>query len=453
MNSPAGGPFHRLRHTTADYRAKIALFSRDVWMVLLYGMGMGLTFGVVMFIFNFYVLSLGPAFDEGFLGTLQSAASFATIAMALPAAWIAQRYSPKWVMVSGGLIGAVAYLGIVLFPTREALVAFRMLAGASMSLGMVAGAPFLMANTSPVERQWAFSFQAGLSTVASFFGNLLAGILPGRMGALIGAGPTDTLAYQATLAAMIILSALSIVPLLFIRSAGRPAATATALETPWAQLRRYRRLFAMVLLPSLIIGLGAGLMQPFMNVYFRNVYLKPDAAIGVVFALGGLAMAVGQFAGPPLADRYGKIRTVMLTQALSIPFLVTLGLGAWLVPAGIVEPGAFFAFAGIAYIFRLALMNLSNPVYQTFVLERVPEQAQALSVSLTNLVFQVGWFVMPQISGQLQVRHGPSGFAYVFAGVTVLYLIAIMVEKLFFGDEAKADETAVGVGESAVRLS
>ncbi|RIK17163.1 MAG: hypothetical protein DCC51_12730 [Anaerolineae bacterium] len=453
MNSPAGGPFHRLRHTTADYRARIALFSRDVWMVLLYGMGMGLTFGVVMFIFNFYVLSLGPAFDEGFLGTLQSAASFATIAMALPAAWIAQRYSPKWVMVSGGLIGAVAYLGIVLFPTREALVAFRMLAGASMSLGMVAGAPFLMANTSPVERQWAFSFQAGLSTVASFFGNLLAGILPGRMGALIGAGPTDTLAYQATLAAMIILSALSIVPLLFIRSAGRPVAATAALETPWGQLRRYRRLFAMVLLPSLIIGLGAGLMQPFMNVYFRNVYLKPDAAIGVVFALGGLAMAVGQFAGPPLADRYGKIRTVMLTQALSIPFLVTLGLGAWLVPAGIVEPGAFFAFAGIAYIFRLALMNLSNPVYQTFVLERVPEQAQALSVSLTNLVFQVGWFVMPQISGQLQVRHGPSGFAYVFAGVTVLYLIAIMVEKLFFGDEAKADETAVGVGESAVRLS
>ncbi len=81
-------------------------------------------------------------------------------------------------------------------------------------------------------------------------------------------------------------------------------------------------------MPSLLIGLGAGLMQPFMNVYFRNVYLKPDAAIGIVFALGGLAMAAGQFIGPPMADRLGKIRTVMLTQALSIPFLMTLGLGA-----------------------------------------------------------------------------------------------------------------------------
>lgn len=435
METPTQRPLDRFRRGLATYMANIRLFSRNVWMVLFYGIGMGLTFGVVMFTFNFYVLSLGPEFDEGFLGVLQSAASFATIAMAIPAAWIAQRYPPKWVMIAGGLIGAIAYMGIVLYPTREGLVVFRMLAGVSMSLGMVAGAPFLMANTGAAERQWAFSFQAGLSTVASFFGNLLAGILPGRLGALVGVGPTDTLAYQLALGLMIALSLLSIIPLLLIRSAAAPA---KANELPWVQLRRHRRLFAIVLLPSLLIGLGAGLMQPFMNVYFRNVYGKPDAAIGIVFALGGLAMAIGQFAGPPLADRYGKIRTVMLTQALSIPFLVTLGLGAWLVTAGLARAELFFFLAGIAYIFRLALMNLSNPVYQTFVLERVPEQAQALAASLTALVFQVGWFVMPQISGQIQVTHGPGGFAYIFAGVTMFYIVAIAVEKWFFGGEDKA---------------
>lgn len=434
METPTQRPLDRFRRGLATYMANIRLFSRNVWMVLFYGIGMGLTFGVVMFTFNFYVLSLGPEFDEGFLGVLQSAASFATIAMAIPAAWITQRYPPKWVMIAGGLIGAIAYMGIVLHPTREGLVVFRMLAGVSMSLGMVAGAPFLMANTGAAERQWAFSFQAGLSTVASFFGNLLAGILPGRLGALVGVGPTDTLAYQLALGLMIALSLLSIIPLLLIRSAAAPA---KANELPWVQLRRHRRLFAIVLLPSLLIGLGAGLMQPFMNVYFRNVYGKPDAAIGIVFALGGLAMAIGQFAGPPLADRYGKIRTVMLTQALSIPFLITLGLGAWLVTAGLARAELFFFLAGIAYIFRLALMNLSNPVYQTFVLERVPEQAQALAASLTALVFQVGWFVMPQISGQIQVTHGPGGFAYIFAGVTMFYIVAIATEKWFFGSEDK----------------
>ncbi len=431
MHSPTPTLTARAQRGAAAYLANVRLFSRNVWLVLLFGMGSGLTFGVFLFTFNFYVLSLGPRYDEAFLGTLQSAASLATIAMAIPAAWIAQRFAPKWVMIAGGLIGAVAYLGIVLFPTAGALVAFRMLAGVSMSLGGVAAAPFLMANCGERERQWVFSFQAGLSTVASFFGNLLAGFLPGRLGALFGAGPTDTLSYQLALGSMVALSALAIIPLFFIRRMAE--ATGPAPELPWVQLRHHWRLFAIILLPSLIIGLGAGLMQPFMNVYFRNVYQKPDAAIGVVFALGGLAMAVALFLGPPLADRLGKIQTVMLTQALSIPFLITLGMGAWLVPAGVVRPEMFFYFAGLAYIFRLALMNLSNPVYQTFILERVPEQAQALSISLTNLVFQVGWFIMPQVSGQLQVTHGPAGFAYVFAGVTALYATAIVVEKAFFG--------------------
>ena len=426
----------RLRRGASAYAAMIRLFSRNVQLVLLFGIGSGLTFGVFLFTFNFYVLSLGPGYDEAFLGTLTSAASLATILVALPAAYLAQRFSPKRVMIAAGFLGMVAYLGLVLFPARLPLIAFRMVAGASMSLGIVAVAPFLMANTGARERQWVFSFQAGLSTVASFFGNLLAGFLPGRLGALVGVGPTDTMAYQLTLGSMVALSALSIVPVAFIRGAAQAGG---AVELPWVQMRRYGRLFARFLLPSLVIGLGAGLMQPFMNVYFRNVYGKPDPAIGVVFALGGLAMAVGQFAGPPLADRLGKIRTVILTQALSIPFLMLLGLGAWLVPAGRAAAGVVFVVAGVAYIFRLALMNLSNPVYQTFILERVPEQAQALSVSLTNLVFQVGWFIMPQVSGQLQVTHGPAGFTYIFAGVTVMYMTAIALEVWFFGREAREE--------------
>ncbi len=436
----------RLRRGLSSYAAMVRLFSRNVWLVLLFGIGTGLTFGVFLFTFNFYVLSLGPGYDEAFLGTLTSAASLATIVAALPAAYLAQRYPPKWMMLLAGLLGAAAYLGLVLFPARWPLVAFRMVAGVAMSLSMVAVAPFLMANAGARERQWVFSFQAGLSTVASFVGNLMAGFLPGRLGALVGAGPTDTIAYQLTLGSMVLLSVVSLAPLLLIRRAAQ--IDRATVELPWVQLRRYWRMFARFLLPSLVIGLGAGLMQPFMNVYFRNVYGKPDPAIGVVFALGGLAMSVALFAGPPLADRLGKIRTVMLTQALSIPFLMLLGLGAWLVPNGLAAAGVFFVIAGVAYIMRLALMNLSNPVYQTFILERVPEQAQALSVSLTNLVFQVGWFIMPQVSGQLQVTHGPVGFSYIFAGVTVFYVTAIGLEVWFFGREARQEAQVVYATQS-----
>lgn len=173
-------------------------------------------------------------------------------------------------------------------------------------------------------------------------------------------------------------------------------------------------------------------MMPFMNIYFRNVYDKPDPTIAIVFAIGGLSMAIAQFLGPPLADKFGKIQAVILTQAFSVPFLLTLGVGAWVVSSHSQVISLWFAIAGVAYIFRLALMNLSNPIYQTFVLEHVPKSTQALTMSLNSLSFQFGWFVMPQVSGWLQVRFGDFGFVPIFFTVAFFYIMAITFEWWLF---------------------
>ena len=70
----------------------------------------------------------------------------------------------------------------------------------------------------------------------------------------------------------------------------------------------------------LITSVGAGLIMPFMNVFFRVVHQKPDPVIGTLFAWGSLAMGIGLMIAPPIADRMGKIQFVVVTQGLSIPF-------------------------------------------------------------------------------------------------------------------------------------
>lgn len=305
-----------------------------------------------------------------------------------------------------------------------------MVAGISMSVRQVAVAPFLMANTSVEERQWVFSFNFGLMTISSFLGNLLGGLLPTRMGGIVNAVPTDILSYQLAIGSMMLVTILSVGPVLFIRM--RAVDPDRVIELPWVQLWQHGREIGRYLLPQLVIGLGAGLMMPFMNIYFRNVYAKPDPPIAVIFAIGGLAMAVAQFLGPPLADKRGKINAVILTQGLSVPFLITLGIGALIVSKGEGNPTLWFLIAGVAYIFRLALMNLSNPVYQTFVLEHVPANTQALTMSLNSLAFQFGWFIMPQVSGWLQVRFGALGFVPIFFSVAFFYVTAILIEWYFF---------------------
>lgn len=417
-------------HGLATYLEKTKQFSPNARLVLINSAFTGLAFGVFRFLFNFYVLSLGDTYNEAFVGTLQTAASFASILMALPAAYLAERYSQKKIMINTTIVSSIALISLVLFPFRGLLILFNMLASVSMSMRHVAMAPFLMANTSDDERQWVFSFNFGLMTISSFFGNLLGGWLPTWLGGWFDAAPTDTFSYQLALGSMMLVTILSVGPLTRIMMP--PTKHDKQVELPWVQLRHYGWSLSWFLLPQLIIGLGAGLMQPFMNIYFRNVYEKPDPPISLVFAIGGLAMAIAQFLGPLLADKYGKINTVILTQIFSVPFLIVLGLGAWLVPGGFVTANLWFFVAAVAYIFRLALMNLSNPVYQTFVLEHVPTDVQALAMSLNSLSFQFGWFIMPQVSGWLQVRFDEFGFVPIFSMVAIFYLLATALEWWLF---------------------
>ena len=412
----------------SQYIDKMRQFSHNAQRVMWHSAFIGLAFGVFRFLYNFYVLSLG--YDEAFIGTLQTASSFANILMALPAAYLAERYSPKNIMISSAVISAIALAGLVLLPYAPALVVFQMVVGLSMSVRQVAVAPFLMSNTQPEERQWVFSFNIGLMTISSFFGNLLGGWLPSFLGKYYGVEPTHSLAYQAAIGSMILVMLISILPILGVRVPS--LAKAAKINLPWVQLRQHGHQISRLLIPQLIIGLGAGMMMPFMNIYFRKVYGIADGPISFMFAIGGLSMAVAQFMGPPLADRLGKIEAVIFTQAISIPFLLTMGLGVLAVVNDFGSASLWFVIAGVAYIFRLALMNLSNPIYQTFLLEQVPVSAQALTISLSSLSFEFGWFIMPQISGWLQVAYGERGFVPIFFVVSALYATAIGLEWFFF---------------------
>jgi MFS family permease len=99
----------------------------------------------------------------------------------------------------------------------------------------------------------------------------------------------------------------------------------------------------------LLTSIGAGLIMPFMNVFFRVVHNKPDPVIGTLFAWGSLAMGVGLLLAPPLAERMGKIQLVVISQALSIPFLILLGFSP------------IFWVGAATYYIRLSLMNMSSP--------------------------------------------------------------------------------------------
>ena len=370
--------------------------------------------GVFRLLFNFYVLSLG--FDEVLLGRLITTSSLTALLVALPVGYLADLMGRKRSLVSGGILTSLAILGMVFSPSESAFYVLHVIMGFAQSLWAITMSPFLVENSGEGERTYLFSFGFGLQMLSGFVGNWLGGYLPGWVGTWQGVAATDSVAYGWAVAAVAGMFALGIIPLLFMHR-NRLESDARSVFAPIEYAAKHPKLLGKLILPMLITSIGAGMIMPFMNVFFRVVHHQPDPVIGSLFAWGSLAMGVGFLAAPALAERMGRMRLVVITQGLSVPFLILLGFSPW-----------FWLSAG-AYYVRLALMNMSNPVYQTFVMERVDASARATVASLVSMSWSFGWAFSPSISGWLQVKYG---FGPPFIGTITAYIIAITMYWAFF---------------------
>lgn len=425
LERPKG--LRRLQNVLRTYGERLSAFHPNARLYLLNAVVGGASMGVFRLLFNFYVLSLG--FDQALLGNLITTSSLTALIVALPMGYLADRLGRKTSLITGGSLVVLSVVVMVLFPSPGLFIGMNVVMGLAQSLSGVTMGPFLMENSTEKERVYLFSFTAGLSTASGFVGNWVGGYLPTWLGAAQHVSATDTKAYAASLLVIASIAGLAMLPLIFMRMPHIPKAERSAFA-PIAYFKKQPALLGKLILPMMVTSIGAGLIMPFMNVFFRQVHHQPDPVIGSLFAWGSLAMGVGIILAPPLADRMGKIQLVVITQGLSIPFLFLLGFSPW------------FGLSALAYYFRLALMNMSGPVYQTFVMERVDQNARATVASLVSMASNFGWALSPTISGVIQVKYG---FGPAFVGTIVLYVLSVYFYWAFFWKAPRKAETAAAV--------
>jgi MFS family permease len=374
----------------------------------------GIAFGVFRLLFNFYILSLG--YDEAFLGRLLTTSNTTALFVALPMGYLVDLWGRKQALILQTTLLTASVVLMSLWPDIAIFYVMNAIIGLAMSVGSVAMGPFLMENSGEEERTYLFSFSSGLQMASMFAGNWVGGYLPTWVGAYRLVDPESSTAYAGALLLIGVIGALGLIPLLFIRA----IKTKDLRDNVFAPIKFAKenpKLLGKLFVPLIVISIGAGLFVPFLNVFFRVVHNQPDPVIGSLMAWGSLAMGIGLLIAPPIAERMGKLRMVVVTQALSIPFMILLGF----VPV--------FAISAMAYYARMALMNMSNPIYQNFVLEQVDPSSRATIASLNSMTWSVGWAISPTISGSLQVAYG---FGPPFAIAISLYAVAIVLYWLFF---------------------
>ena len=398
----------------STYLLRIRQFSPNARLFLLSTMMTGMAIGVYRLLFNFYALSLD--LNEGIIGQLITINSLVALLVALPMGYLGDVIGRKRALIAGWGAIVLSVGWIVVWPSQVNFYLMAVLMGAAQSLTGVTMAPFLLENSGEEERTYLFSIGQGLTMVAAFMGSSLGGYLPTWIGQSRQVPATSSQAYGAALGWIALMILLGMIPLFFLKRL-QLSREQRSMFAPVSYAIQNRGMISKLVLPMLVTSIGAGLFMPFMNIFFRVQYSQPDPVIGNVLAWGALAMGIGLFIAPPLADRIGKIQLVVITQALSIPFLILLGFSPW------------FWLSALSHYARLALMNMGGPIYNTFVMEHVEAKARALVASLTSMAFNFGWVFSPMISGWLQVHYG---FAPVYALVVLIYILAVYLYWRFF---------------------
>lgn len=384
-------------------------------------------------IYNLYLIQIG--FDAAFIGLTSAVLSATRLVFALPAGMAADRIGRKRSMLAGLAGMAVAQLGLALLTADWAILGSMAVSGVFGALFMTSVAPFLTENSAPHERSLLFTLDSSLTNLASFFASTAGGYLPLLFGALLHVGGESAPAYRGVMVVSACTLALAVLPIATLKEVPRKSLRR---RVPWT-LRALRnlpngKLMFRLALPRALMAFGAGLVFPFLNLYFKERFSISDAALGWIFGVTNVIAAAAMLWGGTVAERVGKVRTMLLARLLSVPGLLVLGF----VPS--------LPFVAVAHWIRSALMRLGDPLYMAFAMEQLSEDDRATGSSLLSTGWNVGWSGGPYVSGLVQPRFG---WSPLFGGTIVFYVASLILVYAFF---MRGQETEPTVTERPLRV-
>ncbi len=409
-----------VRRMVADYLTTTRQFSanarRFLGATLLAWVGLS----VSQVVFNLYLLSGGYA--EDFIGGVVSMQGIGMALLALPAGWAADRFGRPVVLRAGAFTIALALFLRALSLAPPALYGASLLLGAGQAMITIAASPFMSENSAEYERTHLFSMHFVVVLLGSIAGNLLGGELPGLLERFAPAfAPSPLLSFRYTLIAGALVSFLALVPLASVHG-GHAAAKAAG---PPARARDHVGLLLRLAMTFALLGLGAGLIMPFFNLYFARRYGASPSQIGIYFSVAQVITLVATLAGPLVARRLGKLRAITLLQGASLPFLVTLGFETTL-------PISVLAFWG-----RSAFMQMSSPLINSYAMDSLEPELRARAHGLNNMVWYLGWSASSALAGLVIARLG---YAYPYYLTALCYGTATIA--FWFNFRRQAPDTS-----------
>nr|WP_037291725.1 MFS transporter [Saccharibacillus sacchari] len=423
--------------------AGIARWPRNVKLFFLANLLYQIGGGMFSVLYNLYIQGIG--YNDAMNGRVVSIQSLATACIFIPIGLFGDRLSRKTLLVIGALFSGIVFALRAFAEAEPLLLVLAVCSGVFAAFFQVLAIPFLAESVKKSQRLALFSAYSSLMLAAQVLGSMGGGVLADT---LQHSGIDHVLSLRFTLFVGGIATLAAFVPMLFIREQRTQPETAKISETQQSQPNAEQakadtsgkkapdgssRIIFWFVLAQLPIGLGSGLVVPYLNLYFTNRFGVSISMMSLLISLGQIMTIVSMLIGPSLSKKVGPVRAVVIFQLLSLPFLLTTGFTN------------IALVASIAFLFRQALMNAANPIQSAVMVDRIPDNKRSIANSLTQTAFMLGWASMGPVQSFLVTTYGNYwGYAITFSITGALYVTASLLYYFKFRERpARRIGTAV----------
>jgi MFS family permease len=366
-------------------------------------------YGIIGTAFAIHLKDSG--FSEAVVGDVEGALALsgAVVCLLLPPLVTSVGY--RRLMMFAGLALGVARFGQAYAPTAASVIALGLLFGVGDGAMQTLSTAFLSENAGAGRRTQLFTADFVIRIASVVVGSLVGGIAPVALEPLVGQAESFRLTIVIA-AALMAGSAIAA-----SRIEDRPREHASLLVGWLATLRGFSSWgrVARLLVPEMLISLGAGLVMPFVALYLRHHLGATVTEIGFIQAVSSVAMAAAALATPRLARRMGLAGTVVMTEIASLPFLVMIPFSTSL------------PLTAVLFWMRGMLMNMSWPIYNQLSMEGLPPADKPLVAGWVRFGWSAAWLAGSAIGGRLMAQSYTTPYFYTaalyLAGATATFLL------------------------------
>lgn len=339
------------------------------------------------------------------LGVILTTFGLSAVVFSIPFAVLSDRYGRRLLMVTGAFLTTIVMMVPGVTSDFLPLEFSAIVGGIGEAMYLSTWNAYLADTTSVDVRPAAYSLSFMTFTIASGVGSFLPGFFP-----FLPLDLND--AHRVTFVTLGLLGLATPLAALKWGTSMKPKSARQGMLP-----RKSLGIIMKFSIPNLMIALGAGLIIPLVPTWFYLRFNVTDVFTGPLLASASIVMGLAAVASPGIAGRIGLVRGIVSTQMLSTTFLFAIPL----------SPTAFVAAP--LYVIRSALMNMSSPLADTFLMNLISEDERATASSFNVIIWRLPNAASTAVGGWLL---GGGHLTLPFYLCTVFYVASIALFYAIF---------------------